>query len=163
MQTLTFLQLARHRLTGRMGYHAAHYFCLWRHLQAGRFAIAVSEKPRDNALAMGQLQTSEEFWQFYLTEHSHAATRWLHFFGTSLVFASVIASLLTPMHWLCLFAPLLGYGPAWIGHFFIEHNKPASWKYPLRSFAADMRLWGCMATGRYWRDLPIANTALRTD
>ena len=36
---------------------------------------------------------------------------------------------------------IAGYGPAWISHFFIEKNKPASWKHPVWSFRGDMVMW----------------------
>lgn len=38
-------------------------------------------------------------------------------------------------------APLIGYGLAWIGHFFFERNKPATFRYPLYSLMGDIRLF----------------------
>jgi hypothetical protein len=37
--------------------------------------------------------------------------------------------------------PLIGYTFAWVGHFFFEHNKPATFIYPAFSLAGDFRLW----------------------
>ena len=37
-------------------------------------------------------------------------------------------------------AVICGYAFAWVGHFFVEHNRPATFKYPLWSFAADLRM-----------------------
>jgi hypothetical protein len=42
---------------------------------------------------------------------------------------------------LLLFCPLSGYGFAWIGHFFFEHNKPATFKYPVYSLLSDFKLY----------------------
>jgi hypothetical protein len=73
----------------------------------------------------------EEFWPYYVAQHAHPANRALHFLGTSLAVAAVAAaaSLLTPL-WLFL-VPVAGYGPAWVGHFFVEKNRPATLTYPL--------------------------------
>ena len=82
-----------------------------------------------------------EFWPFYLRQHSRPRTRTLHYIGTSLVIAIAISALLTG-RWLWLLAiPLAGYGFAWIAHFGIERNRPATFTYPLWSLAADFRMW----------------------
>ena len=60
----------------------------------------------------------------------------------------VAAAVAMQYWWLLLAAPLAGYGMAWISHFGIEKNRPASFKYPLWSFLADMKLWALMLTGR---------------
>jgi len=95
-----------------------------------------------------RIQSFAEFWPFYVREHSLLSTRLMHFVGTSLSFVAVGAAVVTQSWWLLLAAPLAGYGMAWISHFGIEKNKPASFKYPLWSFIADMKLWALMLTGR---------------
>ncbi|HEY6894277.1 MAG TPA: DUF962 domain-containing protein [Rhodanobacteraceae bacterium] len=78
-----------------------------------------------------------EFYPFYLSEHSHRVCRRLHFVGSLLVIAVVGLAISTrDARWLWL-APIVGYGFAWIGHFFFERNRPATFKYPLWSFAGD--------------------------
>jgi hypothetical protein len=91
-----------------------------------------------------EFRTFEEFWPFYVKEHQKKATRVLHFLGTTSAMACVAGGLLTKRRWLLAVAPIVGYGPAWIGHFFVEGNKPASFKYPLWSLRADLVMWSKM-------------------
>ena len=43
---------------------------------------------------------------------------------------------------------LCGYGFAWIGHFFFEHNRPATFTHPLYSLIGDWVMFRDMLTGR---------------
>jgi hypothetical protein len=54
---------------------------------------------------------------------------------------------------------LLGYGFAWVGHFFIERNKPASFHYPLWSFRGDWKMWALMLRGRMQAEVERAMQA----
>jgi len=85
-----------------------------------------------------------EFWPFYLKEHSLAKTRWFHFTGTSIVIALFFYALFTSQFRLFWLLPFIGYGPAWYSHFFIEKNRPATFKYPFYSLFADFKLWFLM-------------------
>ena len=88
-----------------------------------------------------EIETFEQFWDFYVGAHRKKSTRVLHFIGTTTAMACVAGGLLTKRRWLLLAAPIAGYGPAWIGHFFAEKNKPASFEYPLWSLRADFVMW----------------------
>lgn len=90
----------------------------------------------------------KEFYPFYLTEHRDSTCRVLHFIGTGLVLTSFIAFLLT-LNWV-FFAiiPLLGYGFAWVGHFFFEQNKPATFQYPGYSLASDFIMFWDLLRGK---------------
>ena len=83
----------------------------------------------------------KEFYPYYLTEHSKRGTRITHFIGTTLFILMVLYSLVTGNVWLFLMGIVLAYGWAWIGHFFIEKNKPATFQYPLWSLASDFKLY----------------------
>jgi hypothetical protein len=109
-------------------------------------------------MAEGRIQTFAEFWPFYVREHSAPACRALHFIGSTLVLV-VIAAAATYNWWLLLLAPVVGYGFAWIGHFAIEKNKPASFKYPLWSFLADWKMWAMMLTGRMGAEVAKARSS----
>lgn len=90
----------------------------------------------------------EEFWPFYVSQHSNSLNRTLHFVGTSLAVGTAAFGLLTGQKKLLLLAPVLGYGPAWVGHFFLEKNRPATFQYPLWSLLADFKMWSLMARGQ---------------
>jgi hypothetical protein len=105
-----------------------------------------------------RLKTFEEFWPFYVSQHSRPSTRALHFAGTTMVLGSLAAgAALAPA--LALAAPVLGYGPAWIGHFFFERNRPATFTYPLWSLRGDLRMYWLMVTGRMGREVERARQA----
>ena len=93
-------------------------------------------------------RTFAEFWPFYVAEHSRRATRRLHFVGTTLGLACLMAFLVT-LEWRWLVAAMVaGYGFAWMAHYFIEKNRPATFKYPLWSFIGDWKMWGLMSLGK---------------
>ncbi len=89
-----------------------------------------------------------EFYPFYLSEHQNPISRRLHFVGTAIVI-SIIAYALLSQQWLALIAlPIIGYGFAWVGHFFFEKNKPATFQHPLYSLMGDFRLFFDILTGK---------------
>jgi hypothetical protein len=82
-----------------------------------------------------------DFYPFYLSEHANRVSRRLHFTGTSIAVGLLIAAIVTGNWWLLILALVQGYAFAWVGHFFFEHNKPATFKYPAFSLMGDWRLW----------------------
>lgn len=94
-----------------------------------------------------RIRSYEDFWPVYVRFHSHPLNRALHLLGTSAALSSLGAFARTGRARYLALAPLLGYGPAWIGHFFIEGNRPATFEYPLWSLRADMEMVFRMLTG----------------
>jgi hypothetical protein len=94
-----------------------------------------------------KFDTFEAFWPYYLQEHRDPLNRRLHFIGTTLVIVSVVLAVVTLNPCMLGFAPLTGYGFAWIGHFFVEKNRPATFTYPLWSLRGDFKMYGMTWTG----------------
>jgi hypothetical protein len=92
--------------------------------------------------------TGDEFWLFYLREHGRPATRALHYIGTTLVIACFVAGLVTGRAWLFWVTPAAGYLFAWIAHFTVERNRPATFRHPFLSLVSDFRMYGRWLTGR---------------
>lgn len=89
-----------------------------------------------------------EFYPFYLSEHSNRTSRRLHFTGSCIALMLIVAAVVRQQWELLAIALLQGYAFAWVGHFFFEHNRPATFRYPIRSFIGDWRMWWDMLTGR---------------
>ncbi|KAJ9114145.1 hypothetical protein QFC20_001661 [Naganishia adeliensis] len=112
-----------------------------------------------------------EFYPFYLGEHSRRPNRLFHLLGTSIALACHTRVLLSLAPYVAgklslnvgpgavdvlrrlalsrgdalkiFFSGVIqGYFLAWLGHYQIEGNKPATFKYPVFSFLGDLRmLW----------------------
>jgi len=94
----------------------------------------------------------EEFWAFYMNQHSKASTRRWHFCGMLAAGLFLLAAFLIKW-WLGFFAPIFGYGLAWYSHFFIEGNVPASFGHPVWSLLCDFKMFGLMLTGQMDREI----------
>ncbi|WP_394176771.1 Mpo1-like protein [Thalassotalea litorea] len=93
-------------------------------------------------------QTFREFYPFYLSQHEDKTCRALHYIGSLLVIATMIYILVTGKALYLLLLPILGYGFAWVGHFFFEKNRPATFIYPWFSFLGDWVMLAEFITGR---------------
>jgi hypothetical protein len=107
------------------------------------------------------ISTYKDFWPYYLQQHSRSGTRAVHFLGTGLATASLIALAATGDLRFGLLALVAGYGPAWFGHFFIEKNRPATFTYPFWSLISDYRMAWVWLTGGLGRELARAGVASR--
>lgn len=102
-----------------------------------------------------KLSSFQAFWPFYLSQHAVPACRWLHFGGTTVVVGNLVFSIVTMQPWFIPLSLLFGYGPAWVAHFFVEKNRPATFTYPGWSLIADFKMWAGMLTGKYWTGAPV--------
>lgn len=98
--------------------------------------------------ATHRYQSFRDFYPYYLSEHSDRTCRRLHFVGTLLVIVIAVTAAASSRPGLLWLLPIVGYGFAWVGHFFFENNKPATFQYPLYSLIGDFRMFGEMLTGR---------------
>ena len=97
---------------------------------------------------MRRFASFREFYPFYLGEHAHPVSRRLHFIGSWGVLLLVAVALWQRDAWWLLAALFCGYGFAWIGHFFFEKNRPATFRHPFYSFAGDWVMFVDVLRGR---------------
>ena len=90
----------------------------------------------------------KEFYPFYLSQHANLACRRLHFVGSLVIIAIIVAAFVTAEFLWLLAVPLAGYGFAWIGHFVFEKNRPATFTYPGYSLMGDWVMFRDMLVGR---------------
>jgi hypothetical protein len=95
-----------------------------------------------------QFADYNEFFAFYVKQHSDPRNRLMHACGTALGLTIVIVALATGHPWFALLWIPIAYGFAWTGHFLIEKNKPATFGHPFWSFISDFRMLGLMLVGR---------------
>jgi hypothetical protein len=94
-----------------------------------------------------EMKTFSDFWPYYVRAHSRPRTRLLHAIGS--ILALISAGLGATMNgWYFLAAPVIGYAFAWYAHFFVQHNKPATFGHPFWSLAADYVMLWKIVTGK---------------
>jgi hypothetical protein len=107
-----------------------------------------------------KIKTYTEFWDFYVAEHSKPLTRLFHFVGTALGIVLLVWFIRSGNY---LYIPLcfvVGYAFAWFSHFFIEKNKPATFKYPFWSFISDYKMMFYMLIGKMSAEVERVRKAL---
>ena len=95
-----------------------------------------------------KFKTFTEFYPYYLAEHENLTCRRLHVIGSTAVILLIITTIYSRNWYLLWLLPVIGYGFAWVGHFFFAKNKPATFKYPLYSFAGDWVMHWQVITGK---------------
>jgi hypothetical protein len=113
--------------------------------------IAVPQRDTPPGQGAGQaprFANFREFYPYYLGEHGNRISRRLHVTGTLLALLAVATALVTERWRWLLLAPLAGYLPAWAGHYFFEHNRPATFSHPLWSLRGDFAMLAEVLTGR---------------
>jgi hypothetical protein len=111
---------------------------------------------------MQEPRTFEEFWPTYVVAHSQRMTRVLHSVGTLVGWSILIAAIVLRRPWLILAAFIVPYAFAWFSHFFIEHNRPATFGHPLWSWLADQRMVAMVLAGRMGREVERCSTVLQS-
>lgn len=101
-------------------------------------------------------QSFEDFWPYYLREHADPRNRMLHLMGTGAALSAIAVGAATLNPVLIGVAPVFGYGAAWVGHFVIEKNRPATFKYPLWSLRGDLRMFRLAVTGKLGPEVAAA-------
>jgi hypothetical protein len=113
-----------------------------------------------------KIESFEDFWPHYVHAHRDPTCRALHYVGTTAVLGTVATAALTFNPALLLLAPVAGYGPAWIGHFVFEKNRPATFEHPLWSLRGDFKMYFLALRGKMGEevericggDLPVNHT-----
>ena len=113
----------------------------------------------DKKIQTKKIQTFEEFWPFYLGEHRNPLNRKMHFIGTALTFVIIALAWGLSDARVLISLPFVGYGFAWVGHFIVEKNRPATFTYPLWSLAADYKMFFMTLLGRMPTELQKAGVS----
>ena len=96
---------------------------------------------------MSRFASFREFYPFYLDEHSNRTSRRLHFIGSCGVLALLVLAIVERNAWWLLAALFCGYGFAWVGHFFFQKNRPATFKHPPQAGPRPARLAAAPTSG----------------
>lgn len=103
-----------------------------------------------------KIQSYAEFFLFYLSEHSKPSTRLFHYVGTLFALGCIVMFMFSLSWGYLLLGLIVAYGFAWFSHFFIEHNQPATFTYPLWSYIADHHMLALAVFGQLTPQLDLA-------
>jgi hypothetical protein len=98
-------------------------------------------------MAPTRYRTIDEFWPYYVREHSTRLNRQLHFLGNTNLCIWLGLALLRRRARLAIIGVLSSYALAWVGHFGIERNIPATFRYPIMSAICDLIMYQKMWQG----------------
>jgi hypothetical protein len=88
------------------------------------------------------------FFPHYLRQHANPLCRRFHYVGTSGALVCLVGFVVSG-DWRAVALGIgFGYGFAWVGHFFVEHNRPATLCHPIWSLMADHHMGWLALTGR---------------
>ena len=111
--------------------------------------FALARRPDvDTIAAMKKPETFAEFWDFYVLAHQQLATRIFHTIGTLSGWSLLAAAIILRRPWFILAAIVVPYAFAWFSHFFVEHNRPATFGHPLWSWLADQKMVAMVLAGK---------------
>ena len=110
-------------------------------MRARHHHSAVTPKASPDPARLASCKTFTEFYPLYLAEHRNPTNRRLHFTGSTLALVCLFFLVFTASPWWLLAGLVCGYAFAWVGHFFFEHNRPATFKRPLFSLMGDWVMW----------------------
>ena len=95
-----------------------------------------------------EYKSFSEFYPFYLSQHENETCRRLHLLGSIMIILLVLYAAFYSRWSLFFFVPVIGYGFAWVGHFFFEKNKPATFTYPIYSLIGDWVMFKDILIGK---------------
>ena len=107
---------------------------------------------------MREPRTFEEFWPLYVVAHSQPLTRAFHLVGTLAGWGVLVAAIVLGRPWLLVAALAVPYALAWFSHFFVEHNRPATFGHPLWSWLADQKMVVMVLAGRMGKEVERCST-----
>ena len=93
-------------------------------------------------------RTFSDFWPHYVLAHREPLTRIFHSVGTITGWALLVAAIALGRPWFVLAAFVVPYALAWFSHFFVEHNRPATFGHPLWSWLADQKMVAMVLAGK---------------
>jgi hypothetical protein len=108
----------------------------------------MADNAAENSTGKTGYRNFAEFYPYYLSEHSNRTCRRIHFVGSTLGLTCLGMLIATGNPWWLLSGLVIGYAFAWVGHFYFEKNRPATFKYPFFSFAGDWVMWKDILTGK---------------
>lgn len=109
----------------------------------------------------GQISSLDEFWPFYVSQHLNPINRRLHVYGTTLGIVLGTVALIWHAPSVAASAVVAAYAFAWIGHFFYEKNRPATFTYPLLSLRADFRMYWLTLRGEMGAEILLLTKELK--